>query len=371
MILIAIIVLVIISYVSLILAYTVGLKIVLNKNDDGVVGNIKLSVVVAFRNEENNLPFLLDTLSNQTLSQDEFELILVDDHSTDNSISIAKSYQSRIKYLKIITSPLESQGKKAALAFGISQASNQIIVFTDADCIPSKFWLETISISASRGADFIIGAVVMNPVNNFARKLQSLEYSSLMATAIGSCGIGHPVIASSANLAFRKSMLNVDSNSMNPTVSSGDDMFLLHRAKRLKDCRIKFLSDKGSIVQTSTEATIAKALKQRKRWASKSTSYKDFDTIYAGFVVLIFNLLIVSLLFASMFNVKYLFYFLTLFVVKSFVDYCLLNSYLKFTAQNKLLGIFLPLQLMYPFYIVYSFFLGIAIKGNWKGRSIN
>lgn len=371
MILLAIIALVVISYVSLILAYTLGLKRALSKNGDGAIGNIKLSVLVAFRNEEANLPVLLNALLAQTLTHNSFDLIFVDDHSTDNSLLVAQSYCSKFQNLTILSTPSTAKGKKAALVYGLSQASNPIIVFTDADCIPSKFWLEAISTSAARGADFMIGAVVMNPVNSFSRKLQSLEYSSLMATALGSCGIGHPVIASSANLAFRKSMLNVDSDSMNPTVSSGDDIFLLHRAKKLKNCRIEFLSDKRSIVQTSTEATIAKALRQRKRWASKSVFYKDFDTIYAGFVVLIFNLLIVSLLFASIFNVKYLFCFFTLLAVKSFVDYCLLNSYLKFTAQNKLLRIFLLLQLMYPFYIVYSFFLGVAIKGNWKGRSIN
>lgn len=370
MILLAVIVFVAIAYVGLILAFTVGLKRALNRKEDGVDARIKLSIVIPFRDEEANLPVVLNALLTQTLSQDLFELILVDDHSTDNSPSEVQRYSSKFQFLKMLSLPVGVKGKKAALAYGVDRASNPVIVFTDADCIPSRFWLETISISAGRGACFIIGAVVMNPINGFARKFQSLEYSSLMASAMGSCAIGHPVIASSANLAFRKDLLDVDAESMNPNVSSGDDMFLLHRAKRIADCRIEFLNDARSIVQTSTESTIVEALGQRKRWASKSTHYKDSDTIITGLIVLIFSLSLVVLLFASFFNVKYLFYIFILLVVKLFVDYPLMNRYLKFTGQDALLKVFLPLQLVYPIYVVYSFFTGIFIKVTWKGRPI-
>lgn len=365
------ILLVTLSYVSLIGALTIGLKRVLSKTEDVTNEPVKLSVVVAFRNEEANLPALLDALSSQTLPRECFEVILVDDHSSDNSLSVANSYGEKFQNLKVAESLADTVGKKNALTYGISLASNPLIVFTDADCIPQRYWLESISNIAAEGSSFIIGAVVMSPANSFARKIQSLEYASLMASTAGSCGIGHPIMASSANLAFRNDLLKVDDESMNSKISSGDDMFLLHRAKRLKDRRIEFMNDARSIVQTSTEPTIAKALRQRKRWASKSVYYKDFDTIYAGFVVLIFNLMLVMLLFASFLDVKYLFLFLILLIIKSFVDYLLVNRYLKFSAQDSLLRIFLPLQLLYPFYIGYSFFAGIFTNGHWKGRTIN
>jgi poly-beta-1,6-N-acetyl-D-glucosamine synthase len=359
------------AYVSLIITFTIGLKRALNKKYDDINERIKINVVVPFRNEESNLPVLLDSLLNQILSQEFFELILVDDHSTDSSLSIAQSYSAKFQSLRVIKLPAEINGKKAALNFGIGLASNPYIVTTDADCSPSEFWLETISKLFATNSDFIIGAVAMHPINSFAKKIQSLEYSSLMATAVGSFGIGHPVIASSANLAFQKDLLSIDSESMNPAVTSGDDMFLLHKAKRLKDCKIVFLNDSRSIVYTSTEPSIANALKQRKRWASKSFYYKDFDTIASGLVVMIFNLSLIALLFASVIDVKLLIYFFTLLVLKTLVDYLLINRYLKFTGQGELLKVFLPLQLMYPFYISYSFFAGVFTKTAWKGRSIN
>lgn len=358
------------AYVCFVLAFTIGLKRTLCKNNGSVDRYEKVSVVIAFRNEEVNLPILLNALSTQTLSQNLFELILVNDHSTDNSQSVAEVYSSRFQNFKLVTSPLSSKGKKAALAYGIELASNPIIVFTDADCVPSSFWLEVISQKAANGSNFIVGAVAMNPTNNFASKFQSLEYASLMAVAAGSCGVGHPVIASSANLAFRKDLFSVDSESMNPRISSGDDMFLLHKAKRLRDFSIEFLNDSNGIVRTSTEENIWNALKQRRRWASKSPHYKDFDTIVVGLIVLLFNLSLIALLFATIIDFRYFFYFIFLLVVKTFVDFLLLKRYLKFTGQDELLKVFLPLQLVYPFYVACSFFAGLFIKGHWKGRAV-
>lgn len=359
------------AYFILISAFALGLRRAFDKKQDCEPVNVKLSLVVAFKDEEKNLPVLLNALLGQTLSQEFFELVFVDDHSSDQSFAVVNSYYSSFRNVKVVVLPAKSAGKKAALTYGISLSSNPFVVFTDADCLPTKFWLESISNISANGSDFLVGAVVMHPINSFSRRIQSLEYSSLMATLVGSCGIGHPVIASSANLAFRKDCLNIDVETMCPKVESGDDMFLLHQAKRIMGCRIEFMNDPNSAVQTLTEPTISKALIQRRRWASKAIHYKDFDTIFVGLVVLLFNVALVVLLLASVFNVIWLYLFLILIILKSITDYSLIASYLKFTQQEKLLRIFLPLQLIYPFYIIYSFFMGLLIKSRWKGRVKN
>lgn len=370
MIVIVYLVFITVVYVALMLAFKVGMERSFQQKDKNVEKKVKLSVVISFRNEAENLPTLLDSISMQTLSQDYFELILIDDHSSDNSLLVVEGFKPKFLNLKIFAASSDQIGKKTALIYGIKKASNPIIVFTDADCIPSRYWLESISICAANGTDFIIGTVIMNAKNGFADKIQALEYSSLMATAAGSSGIGLPVIASSANLAFRKDILNVEIDDLTPTVSSGDDMFLLHKAKRVKGCRIRFLSDERGVVQTKAESTIAKALKQRKRWTSKSIHYKDFDTIIAALVVLLFSMSIVGLFFASVLNVRYLFHLSILLAIKSFIDYTFIRRYLKNTGQDTLLNVFLPLQLVYPIYVTYSFFAGIFIKVSWKGRMI-
>jgi len=371
MMIIGLVALISILYISIIISFTIGLKRLFQKKEKKADKLEKLSLVIAFRNEEKNIPSLLDALQNQTLSTDLFEIILVNDHSTDNSISIVLEYSTKLQNIRAVELSDEAKGKKAALSFGFGLAVNPIIVFTDADCIPSNRWLESISQCAGSGVDFIVGPVVMLHNDSFASKVQSLEYASLMATAAGSSGINHPIIASSANLAFRKGVFENIYNQLNPMVSSGDDMFLLHQAKRIKGCKISFLNDADAIVRTSPVSSISGALNQRKRWASKSIYYKDFDTIFVGLTVLLFNLMLIALLLWAIFDIRLLLLYAILLIIKSSVDYLFIGNYLKFINQAKLLRIFLPLQLLYPLYVVYSFTAGIVNKGSWKGRKIH
>lgn len=370
MMLFALILLVTLAYVGLIAAFAIGLRRILGREELEIENPIRISVVVAFKDEALHLPNLLEAMMHQSFPKDRFELILVNDHSIDDSNSIVESYLPNCNNFRLRELPEHKTGKKAALAYGISCAVNPVIVFTDADCIPSLNWLDAISTEAGRGAVLMVGSVVMVPVDSFGQKIQALEYSSLMASAAGSCGIGHPVIASSANLAFRNDLLNISETTLNPEVSSGDDMFLLHHAKRVKKGRITFLMNKEAIVQTSTSNSLLEALNQRKRWASKSVHYNDAGTVFAGFVVLLFNLLLVVLLVASFFRIECLCYYFILIVVKSLVDFSLVGKYLRITGQKELLKVFLPLQFVYPFYVTYSFFAGIFIKGSWKGKKI-
>lgn len=357
-------------YLGVILAFYIGLIKVFAQKPKQNVQLFSISVIVAFKDEASNLSLLLEAIIDQSFPKDRFELILVNDHSTDESLSIVDQYCSILSNLRLVNLPDSKSGKKAAIAFGIESAKNPLIAITDADCKPSKRWLEEISLEAGNDSILILGSVVMVPINSFAQKLQSLEYSSLMATLVGSCGIGHPIIASSANISFRNDFLNVSEKTLNPAISSGDDMFILHHAKRIMKGNISFLNSREAIVQTATASTLSNALDQRKRWASKSIHYNDLETIVVGFVILLFNLLIVSMLISSFFNLTFLFYSLVLYLVKSFIDFILVSRYLKFTQQAELLKVFLPLQLVYPFYIVYTFFSGVLTKRSWKGRPI-
>ncbi|HCT30857.1 MAG TPA: hypothetical protein DIW31_09005 [Bacteroidales bacterium] len=371
MIIAALIAFISILYISIILFFSIGLQKLLSKRDNGINKFEKLSVVIPFRNEANNLPLLLESLTNQSLPKELFEIILVNDHSTDNSWVIAQEISCKFQNIRVVALADELNGKKAALSFGVGLAINPVIAFTDADCLPSNYWLESISRLVGNGVDFIVGTVVLTAKDDFVSKIQSLEYASLMATAAGSCGIEHPVIASSANLAFNKEVFDNLHEQFNPMISSGDDMFLLHRAKRIKNCKISFLIDTNAFVETSTQTSISGAINQRKRWASKSIFYRDIDTILIGLIVLLFNLLLIALLIGAIFAIHYLLIYAILLVIKSSVDYLLVSKYLKFVNQEKLLRIFLPLQLLYPLYVVYSFFVGIVNKGYWKGRKIS
>jgi biofilm PGA synthesis N-glycosyltransferase PgaC len=370
MILISLIVAITIAYAGLIIAFVIGFDIIFRQSKSSKTAAKSVSVVVAFKDEASNLPNLIEALMHQSIPKEHFEVILVNDHSTDDFEHIVAHYSSLCTNLKLLILSDNRRGKKAAIKMGVDSAIFPLIALTDADCLPHSKWLETITLEAEDGFGVMIGPVVMNYSKTLLSRFQSLDYASLMASAMGSCGLGHPVIASSANLAFRNDLLKVSEDDLIPKVSSGDDMFLLHHAKRIKGCFVSFLGNKEAVVKTSTAPSFIKALNQRKRWASKSTSYTDSDTIVVGLIVLLFNMLLVSLLVTSVFKIDFLFFYFGLMIIKTLVEFLLLYRYLKFTEQRELLKVFLPLQLIYPFYICYSFFSSISIKATWKGRPI-
>ncbi len=108
-----------------------------------------ISVIVPARNEEQYIVRCIQSLLDQTYQSDLFEIIIVDDCSTDDTLSIAKSFlQSNVKaislndidYGKVINSY-----KKKAIETGITLAKGELIVCTDADCIAPVTWLQSLA----------------------------------------------------------------------------------------------------------------------------------------------------------------------------------------------------------------------------------
>lgn len=326
-----------------------------------------VSVIVAFRNEAANLQRLIDSFNAQVLSYELWEVIFVDDNSTDGSAELISSASKNFNFRLIKLSGIE--GKKQALIEGVRVAKFNFIAITDADCIVSATWLSDL---AEHGDLALIQRpVIVETQHSLVNMFEALDYASLMAVSAGSFGLGRPVIAASANLAFRKDLIDVNSESLRAEISSGDDMFLLHSAKRRKGNRLKFdLSHKG-FVSTRFDGDFAGLIRRRKRWASKASGYRDFDTISVALIVLLFNLWIVSLLVLLLLGYSSIYNLLIAWLVKTVVDFPLLFVFLKRTNQLKLMLVFLPLQLIYPFYISYSAIAGLLGGQIWKGRQIN
>ncbi len=326
-----------------------------------------ISVIVAFRNEVENLPELIKSFNSQTLPVNQWEVIFVDDNSSDTSISVINSSPKNFNFRLIQLSGIE--GKKRAIIEGVKNARYNLIAITDADCIPSKLWLA--SLVEHGDVALIQRPVMVKTSNSIVNMFEALDYASLMAVSASSFGLGRPVIAASANLAFRKDIVDVNAETLRTDISSGDDMFLLHTAKQNKDNKLMFSLVADGFVTTKFEGGFSGFIRRRKRWASKASGYKDIDTILVASVVLLFNLSIVLLAFGSLLGFISIYNLLIALLVKIFVDFPLLFVFLKRTKQLKLMLVFLPLQFIYPFYISYSAIAGLFGGQIWKGRQIN
>ena len=145
----------------------------------------RLSIIIAARNEADNISECIHHISQNSYPIELYEIIVVDDHSTDHTHQIVK--QISLPNLKIITQHSGKQGKKSALETGINQAKGDIIICTDADCVPGKYWLQSIESCFQTKAVNIVAAPVLPQFDNTVlKKFQYLDFAATMGiTAVG------------------------------------------------------------------------------------------------------------------------------------------------------------------------------------------
>lgn len=343
---------------------------------------ISFSIIVPFRNEETNFLNLLKSISELEYPKNWYEIIVVNDNSDDNSVSIFNKWklenqmiQSRLlENIRVSHSP-----KKDAIATAISQVKNEWIITTDADCIVSKNWLLAFdSFIQSNDLEMIVGAVILSPAlsrgeraktrkNIFAKFLnyfQFVDMLSLQGTTIGSFGLENPFMCNGANFAYTKNLfLELNGFDGNDKIASGDDVFLLQKAIQFRPEKVRYLKNRESIVFTKPEENWSKLFFQRVRWASKTVSYNGFFGKFLAVIVLICNLGLILGFFV--FKLNFLIFYI---LIKFIIDYILLFKTNQFIGSQKFIFPIIA-SLFYPFFCIsvgiYSFFGDF----DWKERS--
>jgi glycosyltransferase involved in cell wall biosynthesis len=309
-----------------------------------------ISVIVACRNEETNLPHLLKDISEQDYPPELFELIIVDDNSTDSTREIALCFEGITNLQTVIN---QGKGKKQALRTGIDIAKGKLIITTDADCRMGIRWVRSIAAFYEKNCpDMIICPVQLKPASGFFGKFQELEFLSLQGITAGTVTYGNGTMCNGANLAFTREAYYFNIENLRFDIPTGDDVFFLHSLKKKAGSGILWLESSDAVVTTSGSIHLKEYLNQRKRWLSKSSAYRDFNSILLGTVtfttVLTQAFIIVAVLFSSMF----LPVIPVIFLLKSAADYLILRNTLIRYKKKKLLNWFLPAQIIYPVYVI-------------------
>lgn len=334
----------------------------------------KISVVIAFRNESNSLSACLTALEKQLFSTNLFEVILVNDHSEDDSIQQIEKHQIKSK-LRIQLLHLSSEyGKKAALQHGVENAKYEIIASTDADCEVPENWLSYINQSFSNNET----AMLLGPVgfkeqtsgNLLLDSFQELDFLAMQALTFGALGNNLPILNNGANIAYRKAVFENVSGFDNHKTPSGDDVFLLEKFIQQKEA-INGILDTNFIVNTAKTSTFSAFLQQRLRWASKAKKYKNSNLIYFSSIVYISNL-IQLLIYAEILLVDSFWVVgIILLTSKWLIDFILLYLAANFFNKKKHLVLFVFVVLIYPIYIVSIGLLALITNFKWKGRKYN
>ena len=317
-------------YFICIAAFTLGLYNLKEKNYNiDKSSTTKVSVLIAARNEEENIENILLSLYNQTFPKELFEVIIVDDHSEDNTKTIIDNFINNNKDFNMQVFISEGKGKKAAISQALHKAKNHLIIVTDADCILNTLWIENIvAFYQKTKSKMILAPVLLTPSNTLFEKMQVLEHLSLMGSTAGSAAIGFPVMCNGANMAYeREAALEVEKLRHDFNIPSGDDMFLLEQfVKNYGYKNVKFLLSKSAIVKTKTCKTIKDFFKQRRRWVSKTKSYTNWKIITTALIVFFFNISIISLLISAFFIPALWSLYVLLTLLKFFIDFPLLKN---------------------------------------------
>ena len=323
------------------------------------------SIVVPFRNEKENLPNLLHSISLLNYPKELVEVILVDDDS-DDEFRI-QNLEFRIQMIKNVRK--SNSPKKDAIETAIQIAKHDWIITTDADCLVQKDWLTIYDQYIQENeVEMVASGVCYIPKKGFLSAFQNLDFLSLQGATIGSFGINQPFMCNGANFAYSKSFFKeLNGFQGNETIASGDDVFLLQKAVSVAPKKVGFLLAKESIVATNPVATWSDLFQQRVRWASKSTGY---SSVYGKLLALVvfggnlawivsFLLWLVGLLDQNIFM---------LFVALKFlIDFILIYKTANF-FESKLQYV-LASSLLYPFFSVSVAVYSLFGKYSWKGRN--
>ncbi|MFC0876457.1 glycosyltransferase [Saccharicrinis sp. FJH2] len=347
-------------YVIFAVAVFSGLLLSNDPKNDQTTDNIKFDVLIPFKNEAQNLTALLTSLANQTIPASNYEIYLINDHSSDEGEEIIARFKKHHTNIHLLQN--SGSGKKDALITGFKASINEIILMSDADTAVPKNWIASHSEQYNADTDMLIGSVKMNPVKKtFWPLIQVLEYKSISAITNGMAALRLPVMCSAANLSFRRSAVKDINEALNINYTSGDDMFLLHYFKRHK----KTIKRNNSVVEIRTEP-LKKLLSQRVRWSGKATGYSDSMTLITGLTVLLMNLSVVVAAFMSCIDPNHVSIFYDLVLIKFLADLLITIPVLK-KDEYSLLWMTIPLSAIYPFYSIIISLTGILRRQDKSG----
>lgn len=326
-----------------------------------------VSVVIPFRDEEAHLTSLLSDLQSQTYDRDLFEVLLINDHSVDDSPQIVQQFiRDTPLNIRLIHSDIE--GKKHAIACGVSSSGGEIICQADADVSLPREWIRSMMSHFNESTGVVAGPVAMLPAKGFWSQFAALEFMSLQASGAALAKLGKSIMASAANLAFRKSLWE-QCHAEGSDRDSGDDVFLIQAAAR-SEWEVRFNDDPQAVVNTPAPLGLEELIVQRARWGAKTPSYKSMLAKGIALLVAMYSVWSVVLLFAGVFSPAILQLFAVFIATKALWDYFFLKSYSKAMKQEGLMKYFASAVLIYPFYIVITLGSILFIPKRWKGRAI-
>ena len=322
-----------------------------------------ISVIIAARNEEKNISFLLDDLINQSIDKNKFEIIISNDRSTDKTKDIIDQYSKKYSFVKTIDifGKHDMTPKKFALTKAVDQSSGEIIIATDADCRVPVDWVKNMATLVEDTGKVVIGYSKIESFQIIFNDFQRIDFLGIMAANGGLLTHGIVCSGSGQNLAYKKEdFYKIKGFEPVKNKISGDDMHIVQQISSIKGAIFNYNPE--SFVSTTSKNSIRGYLNQRIRWSSNSKSTFQSSPLFFGFLLSAF-LANSSVLFSiiTLSNLS-LFLILAKFFLEGFV--ILIGSRIFLTKISFLS--YIIWNIIQPVYIPIVGLAGLIGKFSWK-----
>lgn len=335
--------------------------------------NTKVTILIAARNEEAGIHLTIEDILAQNYPKHLTEIIIVDDHSIDRTADIIRSYAPQgVKLHQLQMGEVLNSYKKKAIAEAIGLSTGDLMVATDADCRMGPNWLSTIvSYFETENPVMISSPVTYFEERTLFERLQTLEFAYLVGIGASFIGNGKASTCNGANFAYRKDVFyEVGGFKGIDDLASGDDELLLQKVAVVYPGRIGFLKHREAIVYTHAKHTLSEFLQQRRRWASKSTKYKDKKVVALAVCIWLFNLSLLANALLGFYNTTFWYLFLTQMLFKYLFEAAFLLPITSFLKRSRLTVLLVLLSPIHIIYFVYVGLIGNTKKYAWKGRVV-
>lgn len=336
------------------------------------------TVIIPARNESTHIRACLLSVVNNVYPAHLFEIIVVDDHSEDDTAHKVKELQAiypQISLLRLQEYPgwVTTQAyKKKAIELAISKSKGNWMVTTDADGEVPMHWLGQLDGYIQKNDPVFIAA----PVMFYSRKgllqiFQQLDFLSLQGITAAAVSAGFHSMCNGANLAYRKDIFwSVGGFTGHEHLASGDDMLLMHRIKERYPNQIGYIFSRDSLVLTEPMDNWGDFFQQRIRWASKADSYKEKKIFGVLLGVWLLNACLAAGIFLVLFQQVSCTNWLILVMIKTIGELYFLTPVARFFQAEALLAYFPFLQPIHIIYTVIAGWLGKFGSYQWKQRKI-
>ncbi|MBI5464025.1 MAG: glycosyltransferase [Ignavibacteriales bacterium] len=241
-----------------------------------------VSVIIAARNEEAHLAKCLESVFDQTMPPEAYEVVVVNDNSSDSTLSIAQQFVPAHSHL-VIVNAIETgtlKGKSNALAQGIDVACGEIVLITDADCTVPHTWVEYTARRYSPEVGLIGGVTLQSPATLFGA-IQSLDWAYILGLASATAALGNPLGSIGNNLSFRKEAYESVGGYRNLPFSVTEDYTLVQAILRLKKWRYLYPIDPRLLVESQPCPDWKTLIRQKHRWGKGGLDMK-----FSGFLIM-------------------------------------------------------------------------------------